>query len=179
MNGKETPMPSGFWKADAIVSKIMKYPSFLGPLLLIVIAVVATVNVIVSKVSGSSIPSANDWIRHFMIPTVWLSLGNVAVNRGLIQVDFLSLHFPDVVNRIIQAASYLLGAFVTGFICVQQWGLMQTNLAVGKMSSTNALSFHIWPFNLLMVLGLALSTFAFLWCAARQFAPKRKGENKA
>ncbi|MBO4836037.1 MAG: TRAP transporter small permease subunit [Lachnospiraceae bacterium] len=176
MNEKEKQKASGFWKVDAVISKIVECISKISPAFLIIIGVAATVNVIYSKITGSSIPSVNDWIKHFMIPAVWLSVANVAVNRDLIRVDFISKHYPDVLNRIVQAFSFLLGTGVIVFITIRQWGLFQENLQTGKMSSVLALRFHIWPFNVVMVIGLAITALAFFWCAIRQFVPGKKEE---
>ncbi|MBO4835405.1 MAG: TRAP transporter small permease subunit [Lachnospiraceae bacterium] len=180
MNEKGKQKASGFWKVDAVISKIVMYISKISPAFLIIIGVAATVNVIYSKITGSSIPSVNDWIKHFMLPAVWLSLGNVAINRDLIRVDFISKHYPKVLERAVQAFSFLLGTAVIVFITVRQWSLLVENLETGKMSSVSTLNFHIWPFNVIMVIGLAITAFAFFWCAIRQFVPgERKEEAKA
>ena len=164
---------TGFWKADAVIGKIMDIPSRLSPFILILIALAATVNVILAKTTGSSIPSVNDWISHLMIPAVWLCVGNVAVNRDLISVDFISKHFSKTVNNIIQAIGFLIGAGVTFYITSRQWFLMTENFKNGKLSSTSALHFPLWPFSLILVIGLGLTVIAFIWCAVRRFAPEK------
>ena len=178
MKTETTLKKSGFWKVDGIIGKIMMIPSKITPFILIIMALAATINVIIAKVAGVSIPSVNDWISHLMIPVVWLCLGNVAVNRELISVDFVSKHFSKTVNSIIQAVGYLIGAVTTAYIMTRQWSLMIENINSGKWSSTNALHFPLWPFSLILVIGLGLTVIAFIWCAVRKFAPEKPAEGK-
>ena len=174
MESKRKNTLQGFWKVDSMICRIAGTISKVTPFIIIIMALGATVNVIINKTLGTSIPSVNDWISFLMIPVVWLCLAQVTLKGKLVSVDFLSKHFPVILNRIIQALGYLIGAAVTFYIMTRQWSLMKSNYESGKLSSTSGLNFVLWPFSAILAIGLGLSALAFIWMSVRQFVPERQ-----
>ncbi len=161
-------------KADTIITKGMKYCSYISGITLAVMAIWATVNVIYSKISMNSIPSTTDWIAYLLVPTVFLAVGIEILDSGLISVDLITGRFPEAVQKLIATVGYLIGAALSVLMCQQQFVSMVNLVKTKKMSSVDKLAFRIWPFSLITAVGLALMALAMIWFVIRLFAKKKE-----
>ena len=166
-NLKQECKHPGFARADAIVLKVLRWISYPPAILLLIIALLATVNVITSKLFHVIVPSANDWITYLMIPIVFLSLGHVHLDRGLVVVDFLNKHYPKWLLTVIDIISHICLIALSIFMAYRQFLLMIDKFKIKEMSSTDAGHFYMWPFAGLLALGLAIFTFTSFWSILR------------
>lgn len=141
--------------------------SYVSTVCLAAMALLATANVLTSKIFMYGIPSAVDWGTYLLIPVVFLAIGHNLLQNGLIQVDFLTRHFPNIVNAIIGVFSNLIGCGVSAVITWRQFALAARYFASGKVSSFMPLHFPIWPFCVILGLGTALMAVIFLWQIVR------------
>lgn len=138
---------------------------------LLVMALWATVNVIYSKITFNSIPSTLDWIAYLLVPVVFLSVGIEIMDSGLISVDLITDRFPLGIKKTIVALGYIIGAVISAVMCQQQFSSMRTAFATHSMSSPlEKLAFPLWPFSLIMTVGLGIMTFTMVWYTMRYFA---------
>ena len=156
-----------FRKADAVVVRIFRYISYPPAVLLIIVALIATINVITSKTIKWIIPSNIDWITYLIIPIVFLSLAHVQLDRGLVTVDFLSTHYPAWLQKIIDIISNVILIFINGFIGYRGYVLMFSKIATQEMSSTDKGNFPLWPFCFLLAFGMTCFAFTSFWSILR------------
>ncbi len=156
-----------FAKADAIVVRICKYISYPPAILLMIVAVLATVNVITSKTVKWIVPSNIDWITYLLIPIVFLSLAHVQLDRGLVVVDFLNSHYPKWLQKAVDVVCNFLLMLLNGFIGYRGFVLMMRKYAIKEMSSVDAGHFLMWPFCFLLGFGMMLFAFTSFWCILR------------
>lgn len=157
----------GFAKADAIVLRIFRYISYPPAILLIIVALVATVNVVTSKTIKWIVPSNIDWITYLLIPIVFLSLAHVQLDRGLVVVDFVNTHYPKWLKKGMDIVCNALLVLLNGFIGWRGFVLMASKYALKEMSSTDTGSFFIWPFCFLLGFGMFCFAFTSFWSILR------------
>lgn len=158
-----------FWKADKYFSMVMKRVSYAAPVCLLFVAVVATVNIITTKLLHWGVPSVNDWITYLLIPIVYLSLPYAQLDRGMVAVDFVSKHMPRLVYDILVTVWELLFSLISFYIARNMMGLMVEYIRLHKRSSVLAGSFPLWPLALILGLGIGLYGLSTIWIAIRRF----------
>lgn len=165
------------YKIDRIFMKIFRGVSYLSALLVFIVAVAVTANVIYAKLTHNSIPSVNDWVTYLLVPIVFFGAGYMMLDRGLIEVDFISRHFPRAVRDALSVLSSAIGIFISVIIIRHQWTLMLNYISLNKMSSVSRLHFPLWPFPLIIILGMIMISAAFLWQTIRMLAGIRSEES--
>lgn len=163
----ETCKHPKFAKADALVVKIFKYISIPPAFLMVIVALLATVNVITSKLFHVVVPSCNDWITYLLIPIVFLSIGHVHLDRGLVVVDFVNKHYPKWLLDVIDIISNVLLIALNGFLGYRAFVLMVQKYQIKEFSSVDAGHFYMWPFCLLLGFGMVCFAFTSFWCILR------------
>ena len=158
---------SKFLNIDRKVVRVFKWISYPSGGVLMFMALLATANVIYSKLFSRSIPSSTDWITYLMIPVVYLAVGYMVLDRGLITVDFIEKRYPQWLKNIVMVIFYLVGIIVNVIISVQVFRQMFTYIQTNKMSSTSALHFPLWPFYLILGIGMIVLAAALLWTIVR------------
>lgn len=158
-----------FWKIDRAMRAAAKAVSYIPPVCLLAVAVVATVNIITTKLFHWGVPSVNDWITYFLIPIVYLSLAYVQLDRGMVAVDFLSSRLPAWFNNAINTVWDLIFSLVAFYIARNMFTLMGEQFRLHKRSSVLAGSFPLWPLALILGVGMALYGVCILWTMVRRF----------
>lgn len=162
---------------DCIITKTFRIISYAAGVIAFVVVVLATANVICSKLTHVSIPSANDWITYLLVPIVYLSIGYMVLDRGLIEVDFVSKHYPRWLKIVISLFSTLACTIINVFIIRYQLQLTNNYLALNKMSSTSPLHFPLWPFPVIILIGMVMMSVAMLWKCIRSIVATDDMEN--
>ena len=158
-----------FKRIDKIIMSITKSVSLISGILMVIIAVLATANVLTSKIGKWSIPGVNDWITYLFLGVVYCSIAFVRLDSGLIQVDILSNHYPPVLKNILGIISDLFGIGIFALIFWYGIPLFKENLRFKQMSSTAAGSFVLWPFNLIILIFSIMMIIAIIWSIIRVF----------
>lgn len=164
---KEEVKHPGFAKVDAVVVRILKYISYPPAILMMIVALLATVNVVTSKAFHTVVPSCNDWITYLLIPIVFLSIGHVHLDRGLVVVDFVNKHYPKWLLTVIDIISNILLIGLNGFLSWRAFVLMVQKFQIKELSSVDAGHFYMWPFSFLLGFGMAVFAFTSFWCILR------------
>lgn len=161
-----------FYAIDQAFTKITRYLSYVSTVCLIIMALLATTNVVTSKLFKVAIPSAVDWGTYLLIPVVFFAICYNLLTNGLIQVDFLIRHFPKAVNQMIEIISNLVGFGISAVITWRQTALAWRYFNSGKLSSFMPLHFPLWPFCVIIGLGAAIMGIIFLWRTVRTIFEK-------
>ena len=158
---------STFDKIDRVVSNCVKYVSYLGAAALFIVAAIATVDAIATKVFGHPIRNVTEFVTYMNVPVVFFCIGFVQLDRGHTHIDLIYRRFPMIVHRIIHIVGYIVGAAVCGFA-----GWRGMVLALQKLNTmtyaSGPTSFLIWPFVVCIGVGYLVLTVSFLWCIPRE-----------
>lgn len=162
---------STYEKIDIAITKCVKWVSYLGAVALFVIAVIATTDVIATKIFGQPIRNVTEFVTYMNIPVVFFCIGFVQLDRGHTHIDLIYRHFPLSVHKIIHIIGYIVGVAVCGFA-----GWRGVVLAVQKFDSmtyaSGPTSFLIWPFVVCIGIGYLVLAVSFLWCIVRELKGK-------
>ena len=161
---------SKFLKVDSVVVKALKWISFISAVAMTVVAVIATVDVVMAKVFGSGLKNATEIIEYLLIPIVYCSCSYLCVSQGLINVDLLLAKFPRWAHIAVNALSDLMGAACSFLLARWGYNRFAALIVSGEKSSTSSYAFRLWPFGLCFFVGMVLLCFAMLWRFVRDFA---------
>lgn len=141
--------------------------------------ILATGDVVASKIFGSAIPITNDIVKYFMVPTCFCLLGTVQLGGGLMQVDLFSRKYGPGARRVFGVISGVLGTVIFTLCAWKTTDLLLRHIEKHEMSAASAYAFPLWPLSLLCVISIALLAFSFAWTTLRLFlspAPAQGGE---
>ena len=158
-------------RIDRVVYNGVKYVSYAGAVALFIISVIATVNVITTKVFGAPISNVTEFVTYLNVPVVFFCIGFVQLDRGHTHIDLLYRHFPIVIHKIIHIIGYIFGVVVCGFA---GWrGIVLTIQKFETMTyASGPSSFLVWPFVLCIGIGYLVLAISFLWCIAMELHNK-------
>ncbi len=155
-----------FAKMDSIVVRITRYCSYVSAAALAIIMVLAVVDVICAKFFHKSIPNATEYIQYLNVVIVFLAMAFVQVDRGHTSVDLFYGMFPKWLKWLIHFIFYLVGIAINGLF--GYYGIVLTISKFSLASKSNGASgFYLWPFALLMSIGLFLLALTNVWCVVR------------
>lgn len=163
---KDKPV-STFDKIDRVICTGVKYVSYLGAVALLVIALIATVDAIATKVFHSPIRNVTEFVTYMNVPVVFFCIGFVQLDRGHTHIDLIYRRFPQVMHKIIHIIGYVIGVAVCGFA---GWrGIVLTMQKFSTMTyASGPTSFLIWPFVVCIGVGYLVLAISFLWCIPRE-----------
>lgn len=162
----------GFQRADNILVRIYKCVSYISGASIIGIMLVAFFNVLGEKILKQGIPASTEIIQYLHIPVVFLASGFVTLDRGHINIDLLSSHFPKAVQKFVAALGFLMGAGITAFVGYRGVVQMMKFYSNNIKSSVTGVGFAKWPFALMFCVGFFMLSFSFLWSILRLYLKK-------
>lgn len=158
---------STFDKIDRVVYTGVKYVSYLGAIALFIIAIIATVDVIATKVFAHPIRNVTEFVTYMNVPVVFFCIGFVQLDRGHTHIDLIYRLFPSIIHKIVHIIGYVIGVAVCGFA-----GWRGIVLAIQKFDTmtyaSGPTSFLIWPFVVCIGVGYLVLAISFLWCIPRE-----------
>lgn len=178
MKERRAPV-AAFFKVDVAIETVLKYISYLAGGITFLIALFVTINIVTTKVFTWSIPGVTEWVTYLFIGMIYFSIGYVRLSMGLVSVDVISNHLPNVVNDVITVLSDIAGAVCYGMIARYAWPLLMSNLQLHVYSSTGKGKFLLWPFNLIVMVFAGVFAFTMLWHIVRMLVYKMHGRRPA
>ena len=161
-----------FKKIDNIVISIEKWLSYSAPIILIIMALIATVNVLTSKIFVVSVPGNIMWITYLLIPVTYFACPFEQSHRGFMTVDAFSSKYPKIGQQILQYFSDLFGAAIYALCGYAAIPLLRDDFMYKTLSETGSQGFVLWPFDLILIVMCFVLAFSFLWNIARRIAWK-------
>lgn len=165
---------SVFNKIDQRVVAISKGISYLVGAAILIIMVLAFFDTLSSKLFGSSIPSATEWITYLNILAVFPAVAFVQLTRGHTRVDLLDNALPVAVKKAVRIIGHLLGAAVCALMSWRAVVLCMQQFATKTMSSSSALTkgaFPLWPFALILGVCSLFWMLSNVWSIVRELIP--------
>ena len=97
-----------------------------------------------------------------IVIVVFLQAGYAIRSRSMLKADFLVIHLPDVVQRILLSAGYLLGAAFFFMIITGGWEESILSYVEGEYEGEGALRVPSWPARWTVLVGSALAMINYL-----------------
>lgn len=161
-----------FKKVDNVVVAVQKYLSYAAPAVLIVMALIATVNVLTSKIFVFSVPGNIMWITYLLVPVTYFACPFEQTHRGFMTVDAFYNHYPEWLKQVVLYISDVLGVVIYAMCGYGAIPLMQNDFKFKTLSETGSQGFVLWPFELILIAMCFVLAFSFLWNIVRRIAYK-------
>ncbi len=93
---------------------------------------------------------------------VFLQVGYAIRSRSMLKADFLVIHLPDIVQRIILAIGYLFGVAFFLMIITGGWEESVLSYVELEYEGEGALRVPSWPARWMVLIGSALAVINYL-----------------
>lgn len=97
-----------------------------------------------------------------IVIVVFLQAGYAIRSRSMLKADFLTVHLPDKVQRVLLAFGYLLGAAFFLMIITGGWEESIQSYVEGEYEGEGALRVPSWPARWTVLIGSALALVNYL-----------------
>jgi len=154
-------------KVDSVIYKVLKYISYVCPVILVYMAVSATVDVIATKAFGRALNNINDYIEYLLIAVIYCGAPFVQISTGFVRVDIIYGKFPRGLKRVINLIAYAAATALYAVAGYQGLSLLRKHIASKQLASSALSSFQIWPFTLVYIIGTFLLAVILLWSVVR------------
>lgn len=166
-----------WWSIDAAITRITTWFLWVAVVCLVFMMTLATVDIITTKFFSRPIPSAGELIEDFNIPLVFFGMAYVQLHGGHVAGALFENRFSKGVNKAIKVGGCVLGVIVSGFVGWRAVPLFLHWLESGIFKS-GAISFPMWPFALVTVIGFALLALAFILSIVRIIASPEESRSE-
>ncbi len=119
-------------------------------------------NIIGRFVFDSPIYGTAEMVAASIVIIVFLQAGYAIRSRAMLRADFLVIHLPDIVQRILLAFGYLLGAAFFLMIITGGWEESILAYVEGEYEGEGALRVPSWPARWTVLIGSALAMINYL-----------------
>lgn len=139
------------------------------------IMIIATVDVITAKFFDTSVPSGKQFIEEFNVLLVFLAIAYVTHERGHIRITLLERWMSARLAHAFRLFGYVVAALCIGFCAWRAAALLLETLAQ-HAQKYGAINFPLWPFQMVLLLGLALLTLTFIMLFVKEMTASWKGQ---
>jgi TRAP-type C4-dicarboxylate transport system permease small subunit len=119
-------------------------------------------NIIGRSVFDSPIYGTAEIVSASIVIIVFLQAGYAIRSRSMLKADFLVIHLPDIVQRILLAFGYLLGAAFFLMIITGGWEESVLSYVEGEFEGEGALHVPSWPARWTVLFGSAVAVINYL-----------------
>jgi TRAP-type C4-dicarboxylate transport system permease small subunit len=119
-------------------------------------------NIIGRFAFDSPIYGTAEMVAASIVIIVFLQAGYAIRSRAMLRADFLVIHLPDIVQRILLAFGYLLGAAFFLMIITGGWEESILSYVEGEYEGEGALRVPSWPARWTVLIGSALAMINYL-----------------
>ena len=119
-------------------------------------------NIIGRSVFDSPIYGTAEIVAASIVIIVYLQAGYAIRSRSMLKADFLVNRLPDMVQRVLLAIGYLLGAAFFVMIITGGWEESILSYVEGEFEGEGALRVPSWPARWTVLIGSALATINYL-----------------
>jgi len=138
------------------------------------LALLVMANIIGRSVFDSPVYGTAEMVAASIVIIVYLQAGYAIRSRSMLKADFLLILLPDIIQRILLAIGYLLGAAFFLMIITGGWEESVLSYVEGEFEGEGALRVPSWPARWTVLIGSALAMINYLVLAYIDvFKPKR------
>jgi TRAP-type C4-dicarboxylate transport system permease small subunit len=154
-------------RIDSKVFDAVRYISYVTPVVLIFMAVLAVADILWSRLFGKAIPNTNDLIDYFLIFVVYCGAPFIQLKTGLMRVDIFYDKYRSGFKRAVNLFSYTAGTILYALAGYYGISYLTKYYTMKTLAQAATSSFPIWPFALAFVIGAFLLAFTLLWSILR------------
>lgn len=159
---------------EAVMTKIIRWFVILSAASAAAMMVIAVVDVVGSKVFNYPLKGAAEFIEELNVLLVFLAIGYVELERGHIRIAVLEKFMFKGLIHILNLFRYLIGILVIGILSWRTLIFGQKMLATG-VTKNSPIDFPIWPSAMVVFLGFAFLTIAFILLLGKEIIAGPKG----
>jgi TRAP-type C4-dicarboxylate transport system permease small subunit len=126
------------------------------------LAFLVMANIIGRTVFSAPIYGTAEMVAASIVIIVFLQAGYAIRSRSMLRADFLVVHLPDKVQRVLLAIGYLLGAAFFLMIITGGWEDSIQSFLQGEYEGEGALRVPSWPARWTVIVGSALAMINYL-----------------
>ena len=126
------------------------------------LAFLVMANIVGRYVFDYPIYGTAEMVAASIVIIVFLQVGYAIRSRSMLQADFLVIHLPEGVQRILLAIGYLLGAAFFLMIITGGWEESVLSYVEGEYEGEGALRVPSWPARWTVLGGSALAMINYL-----------------
>jgi TRAP-type C4-dicarboxylate transport system permease small subunit len=119
-------------------------------------------NIIGRTVFSAPIYGTAEMVAASIVIIVFLQVGYAIRSRSMLRADFLVIHLPDKVQRVLLAIGYLLGAAFFLMIITGGWEESVLSYVEGEYEGEGALQVPSWPARWTVLIGSGLALINYL-----------------
>ena len=119
-------------------------------------------NIIGRTVFDSPIYGTAEIVAASIVIVVFLQVGYAIRSRSMLKADFLVIHLPPKVQRILLGIGYMLGAAFFLMIITGGWEESILSYVEGEYEGEGALRVPSWPARWTVLIGSALAMINYL-----------------
>ena len=119
-------------------------------------------NIIGRSVFDAPIYGTAEIVAASIVIVVFLQAGYAIRSRSMLKADFLIIHLPDAVQRVLLAIGYLLGAAFFLMIITGGWEESVLSYVEGEYEGEGALRVPSWPARWTVLVGSGLAMINYL-----------------
>jgi len=140
-----------------ISDRVSKFLMVLAAVWAFALVFLVLADIIGRGVFASPIYGTVEMVSASVVIIVFLQAGYAIRSRSMLRADFLVIHLPDVVQRILLAFGYLLGAIFFLMIITGGWEESIRSFVDGEFEGEGALRVPSWPARWTVLIGSALA----------------------
>ena len=159
---------------EAAITKIIRFFVILSAASVGAMMVFAVVDVVGSKFFNWALKGAAEFIEELNVLLVFLAIGYVELERGHIRIAVFEKFLFKGVIHILNLFRYLIGMLVIGILSWRTLIFGQKMLAAG-VAKNSPIDFPIWPSAMVVFLGFAFLTSAFILLFVKEIIARPKG----
>jgi TRAP-type C4-dicarboxylate transport system permease small subunit len=126
------------------------------------LAFLVMANIIGRTVFSAPIYGTAEMVAASIVIIVFLQAGYAIRSRSMLRADFLVVHLPDKVQRVLLAIGYLLGAAFFLMIITGGWEESIKSFIEGEYEGEGALRVPSWPARWTVIVGSSLAVLNYL-----------------
>jgi len=159
-----------FYKMDRAMEGVLRILSYIAAVSVVLMAVIATLNVIAQKIFHGNIGSANDYVTYLFVLIIYTALPHVQMETDLTNVDILSGRFGKLPKLILSVLGDAIGLVTLTFVSYAMYtNVFVKYLSTQKVATVGATgTFVLWPFALIISVSMLLTALSFIWNNVRR-----------
>lgn len=127
-----------------------------------VLTFIIAADIIARGAFNNPLNGTREIVANSIVMIVFLQAGYAIRSRSMLSADFLAVHFPPLIGRVVLAFGYLLGVAFFALIIWGGWDLAVASWVGDEFEGEGALHVPAWPTRFIILIGSALAVVNYL-----------------
>lgn len=152
---------------DHGLSKFYNILTIVSVIAVCVVIIICVVDVVGSKLFSHPFAPAYEMTQMLSVPLVFFAVGSVQMGRGMMRIDLIANKLPKLMQRVINIIASICGVVLCGFLAYRSWVYAYGTMYVNHIKTTGNVKMLMWPFGMLLVIGLVTLAIAYVFTTLR------------